>query len=377
MQPRRRHIVFVENSFDGALRNTGFTVDAFIWVDVDHVRVFVKAIAWANLQANPIFAALARFSHDHRHNRVPPVRIVGNKAGTGGGEKLDNKADSEFQKFSDSSLTNRASHELVSLWLSGSQDAARILLARYEVRLIALVASRLNRKYRDGIAPEDVVQSAMGSFFRVTRAGANPSIKLESTASAWNILATFVRRKLARALERETAAKRGGVVPSLQEPLETSFLLAVVIAFSTTGLRLARLPLAALIGFHAFRLPLELILHNWYKGGTLPVQMTYEGHNFDIATGILAVVVGTSAMLGQIPPAVAWIFNVIGTSLLAVVMFIALTSSPFPFRQYMNEPQVLLVYHFPFSWIVSIAVAGALLGHLVLFRKLLKRADCS
>lgn len=61
-----------------------------------------------------------------------------------------------------------------------------------------------------------------------------------------------------------------------------SFLLAVFIAFSRTGLRLARLPLAALVGFHAFRLPLELILHNWYRGGTLPVQMTYEGHNFDL-----------------------------------------------------------------------------------------------
>ena len=131
MQPRRRHIVLVENGFDRALRNTGFTVDAFIWVDVDHVRVFVKAIAWANLQASLIFAAFARFSHDHRHNRVPPVRIVGNKAGTGGGENLDNKADSEFKKFSDSSLTNRASHELVSLWHSGSQDAASVLLARY------------------------------------------------------------------------------------------------------------------------------------------------------------------------------------------------------------------------------------------------------
>ncbi len=99
---------------------------------------------------------------------------------------------------------------MVNLWHSGSQDAARVLWARYEVRLIALVASRLNRKYRDGIAPEDVVQSAMGSFFRVTRAGAPPSIKLESAASAWNILATFVRRKLSRALERETALKRGG-----------------------------------------------------------------------------------------------------------------------------------------------------------------------
>lgn len=98
----------------------------------------------------------------------------------------------------------------------GSQDAARVLLARYEVRLIALVASRLNRKYRDGIAPEDVVQSAMGSFFRVTRAGANPSIKLESTASAWNILATFVRRKLARALEHKVHRSQSAVVDKLE-----------------------------------------------------------------------------------------------------------------------------------------------------------------
>ncbi|MCY3004426.1 MAG: sigma-70 family RNA polymerase sigma factor [Planctomycetota bacterium] len=133
-----------------------------------------------------------------------------NKVGTPGGENLDDKADIKSQKNLDSNLTNRASRELVEMWQSGSQDAARVLLARYEVRLIALVASRLNRKYRDGIAPEDVVQSAMGSFFRVTRAGANPSIKLESTASAWNILATFVRRKLSRALERETSVKRSG-----------------------------------------------------------------------------------------------------------------------------------------------------------------------
>ena len=210
MQPWRRHIVYMENGFDGTLRYAGFTVDAFIWMDVDHICVLIKAFTWANFQAGLIFAASAWFSHDYRHNGDPPVRIVRNKAGTGGGENLDNKADNEFQNSSDLSLTNRGSHELVSLWHSGSQDAARVLLARYEVRLIALVASRLNRKYRDGIAPEDVVQSAMGSFFRVTRADANPSIKLESTASAWNILATFARRKLSRALERETASKRGG-----------------------------------------------------------------------------------------------------------------------------------------------------------------------
>lgn len=210
MQPRRRYIVFIKNGFDRALRDTGFTVDAFIGMDVDHFGILIKAIGWANLQASLVFTAFARFSHYHRHNGDPPVRIVDNRVGTGGGENLDDKADIKLQEISDAHLTNRASRELVEMWRSGSEDAARVLLARYEVRLVALVASRLNRKYRDGIAPEDVVQSAMGSFFQVTRAGANPSLKLESTASAWNILATFVRRKLARALERETAVKRGG-----------------------------------------------------------------------------------------------------------------------------------------------------------------------
>ncbi|MFN9911275.1 MAG: protein kinase domain-containing protein [Pirellulaceae bacterium] len=179
-------------------------------MDVDHIGILIKAIGWANLQASLVYAAFAWLSYDHRHIGDSPVIIVRNRVGTGGGENLDDKADIKSQETSDSNLTNRASRELVEMWQSGSQDAARVLLARYEVRLIALVASRLNRKYRDGIAPEDVVQSAMGSFFRVTRAGANPVIKLESTASAWNILATFVRRKLARALERETAVKRGG-----------------------------------------------------------------------------------------------------------------------------------------------------------------------
>ncbi|MFO0883517.1 MAG: protein kinase [Pirellulales bacterium] len=95
-------------------------------------------------------------------------------------------------------------------WREGSQEAARLLMARYEVRLVALIASRLGRRMKSQIDAQDVVQSAMGSFFRVTRKSANSAIQLSSTASAWNILATFARRKLSRALERESASKRGG-----------------------------------------------------------------------------------------------------------------------------------------------------------------------
>ena len=135
------------------------------------------------------------------------LELVKNRTGTGGGENLDSKADSEYKKISDSNLTNRASRELVELWRSGSQDAARVLLARYEVRLIALVASRLNRKYRDGIAPEDVVQSAWAVSSESQGQVPTPPSSSKALSSAWNILATFVRRKLARALERDTAGQ--------------------------------------------------------------------------------------------------------------------------------------------------------------------------
>lgn len=107
-------------------------------------------------------------------------------------------------------LENLPSSELIKRWRLGSQDAARVLTARYEVRLVALVASRLNRKFRPSIDPTDVVQSAIGSFFRVTAKTDQEPIQNESSFSAWNLLATFVRRKLSGALRRETAQKRGG-----------------------------------------------------------------------------------------------------------------------------------------------------------------------
>lgn len=129
---------------------------------------------------------------------------------TDGDEKPASKADTNSENKSEKGLNACFSGELVSLWRAGVQEAARILVARYELRLMALVVHRLNRKYRSAIAPEEVVQSAFGSFFRVARGGGKVSIELRETESAWKILATFVRRKLSRAVEREQTLKRGG-----------------------------------------------------------------------------------------------------------------------------------------------------------------------
>lgn len=106
-------------------------------------------------------------------------------------------------------FANLSGHELIEKWRAGSQEAAAILMERYRLRLIALVASRLSRGQRGSIDPEDVVQSAMGSFFRNTSSASQNRLQIESTLSVWNLLAMFARRKLSRSLERASAAKRG------------------------------------------------------------------------------------------------------------------------------------------------------------------------
>ena len=56
-----------------------------------------------------------------------------------------------------------------------------------------------------------------------------------------------------------------------------------------TNLLVQGLPLAVLVGLQAFRLPLELVMHEAATSGVMPVQLSFTGYNFDILTGTLAV----------------------------------------------------------------------------------------
>jgi hypothetical protein len=167
----------------------------------------------------------------------------------------------------------------------------------------------------------------------------------------------------------------GGVVRRLAESraillfLWTWLGVAVGVAFSRAGARVVgAVPVAALVGFQAFRLPLELVLHRFYDEGVIPVQMTYSGANFDIVTGVLAVVCGLGLWRGEAGRWAVWAFNFVGLGLLGAVVRIAVLSAPTPMRVYMNDPPVQLIFHAPYTWILSVCVAGALLGHLLVFR---------
>jgi hypothetical protein len=149
-------------------------------------------------------------------------------------------------------------------------------------------------------------------------------------------------------------------------------LLPVALAWSKLGTALAlKLPLAWLVGIHAFRLPLELVMHQAAVEGTMPEQMTFTGLNFDILTGIAAIVVAVLASYGRASRALVFAFNVLGSALLVAIGTIAIASLPM-FHAFGTEPARLntWVADFPFVLLPAGLVSSGLFAHILLWRRL-------
>lgn len=146
----------------------------------------------------------------------------------------------------------------------------------------------------------------------------------------------------------------------------------VLLGMSRWGSELASLPVAVLVGFQSFRLPLELVMHRAATEGTMPLQMTFTGDNFDIVTGATAVVVGALAAAGKAPRWLLLAWNLLGSMLLLTILVVAVVSLP-TFGLYGREPARLntWVAYFPYVWLPAGLVSAALLGHVLMWRRLL------
>jgi hypothetical protein len=159
--------------------------------------------------------------------------------------------------------------------------------------------------------------------------------------------------------------------PTIAPVIVGVFVLGIGIGLSRVGERLAAgVPLAALVGLQGFRLPLELMMHRAYETGLMPVQMSYSGRNFDIVTGTTALVVAALLATRGLPRGVVLAWNVMGSLLLLNVVTIALLSTPTPLRVFHNEPANVWITAFPWVWLPAVYVTAALLGHIVIFRRL-------
>jgi hypothetical protein len=159
-------------------------------------------------------------------------------------------------------------------------------------------------------------------------------------------------------------------------PPPLAFLVLAVLAigigvpWSPLGAKLAGgLPLWALVGSQVFRFPLELVMHRAYVEGVMPVQMSYSGRNFDILTGIGAGVLGLWLLLGRAPRGAVTAWNLLGLALLANVVTVALVSTP-ALRWFGDDRLNVWITYPPFVWLPAVLVTAALVGHLLVWRRL-------
>lgn len=124
----------------------------------------------------------------------------------------------------------------------------------------------------------------------------------------------------------------------------------------------------------SFRILMEFILWLLYRYHVIPVQMTFEGRNFDILIGLSAPFIAYFCFIKKsLSEKVALVWNIIGLLVLANIVVVAVLSAPYPFRYFMNEPANAIVFHFPFVWLPSFVVPFALMLHLISIRRLVTK----
>jgi hypothetical protein len=147
------------------------------------------------------------------------------------------------------------------------------------------------------------------------------------------------------------------------------FVLANLVFFRTSLIN--KLPLRLLTLLHIVRIPVELTLYWLFVGGLVPQVMTFTGRNYDILSGILALV--TYFLAFTAGRANKWLliaFNVIGLGLLANIVVTAILSIESPIQLFGFDQPNRAVLYFPYVWLPVIVVPVVLFSHLAALYKL-------
>lgn len=154
-------------------------------------------------------------------------------------------------------------------------------------------------------------------------------------------------------------------MPMLLIPLLTTLILLFTSDMKTVA---AQLNLKVLTQLQMFRVLVEIVLWLLFIQNLLPVQMTFEGRNFDILAGITALI-AANYFINNKTWMIAW--NIFGLLLLLNIVVVALLSMPTPFRVFHNEPANIIVTHFPYVFLPTFLVPLAYLLHFISLKKLL------
>jgi len=146
--------------------------------------------------------------------------------------------------------------------------------------------------------------------------------------------------------------------------------LVTIVSFVFSGATSEFLPLIPqrnLVRLQVFRVFVELLLWAAFVLNELPIQMTFEGRNFDILAGLSAPFVAYFLASNR---NALYIWNFLSLGLLLNIVTVAILSLPTPLRYFMNEPANVLVARFPFILLPGMLVPLAYGLHFLSLRQL-------
>lgn len=155
-------------------------------------------------------------------------------------------------------------------------------------------------------------------------------------------------------------------------PLLLVPLIAILLfTFSRTAKEiLPHIHPARIIRLQVFRVFVEILLWFLFLDHVLPIQMTFEGRNFDVLSGLTAPIIAFLAFKNKLSKSVLIIWNLVCLGLLINIVSVAILSLPTPFRYFMNEPANTIVAEFPISWLPTFLVPLAYMLSFISIRQL-------
>ena len=152
--------------------------------------------------------------------------------------------------------------------------------------------------------------------------------------------------------------------------LTETALFAFVTGTRTARRLLEATPLSWPIALHTIRIPIELALFALFAAGKIPVQMTFEGRNFDVLVGLTAPIAAFALARGKIGQRGALVWNLFAFGLLLNILGIAITTFPGPLHLEWSGVSNVILATPPFAWLPTFLVPVAFFGHVLSFRQL-------
>lgn len=148
--------------------------------------------------------------------------------------------------------------------------------------------------------------------------------------------------------------------------------ILTVVYFGIIRNNLQHFHLRKLTLIHLVRIPVELLLLSLYYDKEVPIEMTFEGRNFDIVAGLTAIIVSHCWFYNsKTGLKFLFVWNFVALALLFHIVITAVLSLPTSFQVFGQAQPNLAVTHFPFVWLPAVIVPIVLFAHIISIRKIL------